>query len=945
MATTLSVRQAQRKMSPRTLQKRLSRGITLSDLAKAYPIQYLEEVFSDGRLADGPGLGERCVTINHDLSASSGVEINCYDPYFADDNYLLGLQHAVSGALAEMQYDEEVQIQWMTWDEDERLLGQFAELRKDDPAIVAWWRSRLAQRERKRFETGELRRFRSFFFVNTKPDSRSLLSNPYSVDGGGVGNLFGAFDWVGSLGSILKESVDGLTEDQYMDLIRRTARRASTMGSLLAAGNLMNVTPLRATDVFALLRRMWSHTAWNLERSGRKNRPTLPALDAHTAPFAAYFLTEPVEEHQGLFRVGKTWHRVLTMDTLPKEAAMAVIPLAVTAGELMRKMNNLQIVHVLKPASKAQEFQRIDRRIRLLSGQSKDGPEHADNLLIIDGLIKRKMELRTATRPTLIESHYQVHFWADSIDELEEREQLIRSSVDTACSALVMPEDVNAFPFHIGFGQPGYTRMEDRSRSISLMHQEAAVIAPLSVNSSGLVSNVEKPRVPFLLETDLGTPFGIDNWAQDRVDNFGGFGIGPPGSGKSNFYQRMVLANANRDTDIIVIDGADKPSFGTVSELLGGQYLKVSTDLTWNLLGTRIENGMQQPPTADETGDILASLSALVKKGESFSPLEEAVLTAGLKHAFEHRVDPNGNVRLEHLLPGLEPTRFNNPEEKQIASTFRRIIEETGIGRFGKILNCADRMMHHWFTVFEVSDLFAPGKEQLRSIIVSLLFRYIERLTRDNITRKRKVLVIIDEAWRALLQPIMIQLIIGLYRTGRARWVSAHLLSQSTEDVRNLIKMSADTKEGKDQYKSSPIIACSSHMFLFSMDPGEAQVAGDAFGLNEAQRACLTQLGGKNGEYKELAYVCNVSGNMPRTFTKLRSRPLREELWATSTAPEDNARRAEVRLALERELASERGARNRLINALVAAGWPVNEMTPPGQLLNAGTIHRLSHNN
>ena len=174
----------------------------MADLSLEYPIQWIEELFADGRLAPGPGLGDQAVLVNHDLSVATGMEVSCSDPYFASEDYLGGVQNALKGAISEIGYSEQLQINWMTWDEDADLLAAFARVRPGDPPFAKWWRTSLAARESGRYLTGDLRRFRSFVFLNVQPDSSEVLGNPYKI---GEGGMLGALDWVVDMATMVKE--------------------------------------------------------------------------------------------------------------------------------------------------------------------------------------------------------------------------------------------------------------------------------------------------------------------------------------------------------------------------------------------------------------------------------------------------------------------------------------------------------------------------------------------------------------------------------------------------------------------------------------------------------------------------------------------------------------------------------------------------------------------
>jgi hypothetical protein len=937
MPQTLS--QQARHYSRTELRRRLDRSIDLQDFAHEFPIQWIEETEADGRLSPGPGLGQQAFWMHHNCTASTGVELTCADPYYAEPDYLAGVQRALSGAFAEMRYDEQFQLLLTTWDEAHSLWDRLGAARPEAPAYSNWWRRQRAERERGRMATGDLRRFRSFLFVNNVPGEHT--KDPYGLALRGPGQLWGALDPFIKMMGVLTPAYDGLTRAHYLQAAAEATRRNQTLASLLGAGGLLRAKPVRAQTVLDLLRRQWSPEWWRRNRLGLAQE-FWPAPDYRTAPFAAHFLRETVDDAGALFRVGKVWHRILTMSILPDEATVGEVAMGLMVGENARTINQFEVAMILKPSDRAAAMEKIRARIRVLHGLAQSGPEYAENVVLMQQYQQRLVEIRTATRPVMFDCHLQLHLWHESPQILENWEQLLRAQLDNACGLVLEPEELHALPFHVGYGQPGYTRFDDQSRMATVIPAEASVLAPLAVNSEGCLADAPDADVPLVLETDLGTPYGLDLFATGRVANFGGVGIGTPGSGKTNFYNSVAVAYAGW-ANVVIIDGADQPGFGTTCQLLGGSYVRTG-EMRVNPLGTRVVDGRQLPPTEDELRDIIVTLSALVGPlGAGLSPLQESVLTGAVRHAFEHRTDPQGRVILEHLVPALEPGRYSDETERSIAVEFRRIITETGLGLYGEKLNGADTHAPAKFTVYEVTDLFKPGSERLAAVVISSLVRSIERLTQEGQASgaRRKTVVIIDEAWKALLNRSMLGQVMRMYRTGRARWMSPHLLSQSLEDVKDLIRLSAEG-ESTGRYDSSPILASSSHFFLFKLSDEDARMAGETFALTEEQRGLLSRLTGKPGEWKEFVHLCKVADGQPRTFARLRSRLLPAEIWATSTSAVDDMKRTAAQRAIEREIAQDPAAKGRWLQVLQAAGWPVRPDTDPGQFIGCAVLHALT---
>lgn len=929
------------------LHERLHRGIVPSDLAKEFPIQWVEEVDRDGLLVDGPGLGYRGAWMHHDCSVATGCELSVADPTLASEDYMSGVQRTMAAALAEVENNESVQFMFFPWDESTNLFRRFSNQSKtSDSAFQAFWRKQMVQRETQRMASGDLRRFRSFMFLNVNPTAK--VSNPFGISMGGMTELWGLLSPIVRYFSIIPESLDALNPNQYVMALKRATQRLQSMESLMASGGLVRTTPIRANDLFEILRRLWAPGRWNEERSEPEKR-VLPDLDANSAPFGAYFLMEDVEDLGDTFRVGKTYHKILTMNTAPVGSDVGLVAFTLSSGALMREVNQMQVSLTLTPADKFVEMEKLRWRIRLLENQAGTGSEFADNQKIVQQYVDRRAELRTATRASMFLGHFQVHIWNESRETLDRWAQQVRSSLDTTLQMLVKTEEFNSLPYHVGFDTPGYTHLADRNRSHALVPVEAAVLAPIGMGGEGAVGRGDKDPVPLLLETDLGTPYGIDLFAPGLTTNFGGWGVGVPGSGKTNYYQRLVMANAGA-MDIIIVDGADQPGFHNLVTMLGGLNIRFDDTFRVNPMSTRIVAGVQMNPDKDELDDMLITLGAMLRGTIPLKPLESAVISSAVRSAFEHRGGDTSRVGLDGFVRGLAAERFDSEQEKNLAIEFSRVIRETFLGRYRENFSGTEELPSNSIINFMVSDLMRPGQEQLRPVMISIIFRYIERQTRIKHDQKqrRRTLAIVDEAWKAVKNPAMVGQITALYRTGRARGISPHLLSQNFDDLRDLLALTADDPgaAGPKKYESSPVFTCSSHNFIFSVAESDAKQMKETFGLTNNQTEVLTRLsGGKKGEYRELVHMLKVSDGQGQgqafIFSLLRSRILPEEYWAYTTNDADTNRRNEMQAQLAEDL-NKPETRNRLVAELRIAGWEVSERTSDQILKQCVTVHRLA---
>lgn len=944
-------RHSRRWHTRRSLHDRLHRSIKVADLAAEYPIQWIEEVDAEGRLVDAPGHGHRAIWKNHDCSFASALVISSTDPYFTSDAHMSELRRGIAEVMMQLDFGEEVQLLWFPWDDAHELIERYRATRPDDPPFVKWWHRTRSEREYSRLDSGDLRCFRSVIALNITPDKDSRLLNPYEA-APGLAELWGTFGKAVELGSILKQNLDGLNREQYAAMALRLHKRMQTLSKVLGGpSGMFEARPWTARELFSYLRRQWTPDQWEIDRIARGGKHTLavPRADAVWAPFASYFLpaSYTMEDFGDCFRFGPYWHRILSMNTLPQSCDVGFISAALTIPESVRGIKNMTVAMTARGMDNTAEMIKLRTRIRHLGGQMKGNDEHNDNKLLIQEATARITELRKATRPAMFKTQLHVHLWEKDRSLLHEREHSVKAALGSYMEMGVDSEDCEALPFVFGFEQPGYTRYDDESRMFSLVPVEIAAVSAVSAYNDGCINPGKESPVPILIETDTGVPQGVDLWADRKVANYGGVGVGEPGSGKSNFYQQIILAYANRMTDIVVIDGAEQPSFRPICTLLGGTYIEFNDEFRMNPLATAIgAGGQQMNPTSEEMTHIIITLGAMFRPGKRPDPLETSVLTSAVRFIFENRLGDGSRVRLADLTRGLAPDRFaSDDRQRSIASEFLRVLEETWLGRYGLMMSGTEELPSSWLTVFDVRWLSSNGQEQLQAVVVSLLFRYLERISRANIARtdgtKRQILAIIDEAWKAAKNPAMLAQIVAGYRTGRARHMSMHLLSQSMQDVLDLLQMD-ENGNVTGKCDSSPILECCSHHFLFKMNEESAVLAKKAFGLTESQTEALSKLGGDRNVYRDFVYLLKTSSSQPKVFTKLRSRILPEEVWATTTSQTDSPKRSEMNNRVLAEM-SRPGARRRIIEELRKAGWEIDDTTNDDMLRQSIVIHRLAH--
>lgn len=323
-----------------------------------------------------------------------------------------------------------------------------------------------------------------------------------------------------------------------------------------------------------------------------------------------------------------------------------------------------------------------------------------------------------------------------------------------------------------------------------------------SEESDFLVYYQDRKGVPVgvdLFETPMGT----------RINNRNMFVLGPSGSGKSFFMNHTLSQYVEQDTDIVIVDVGH--SYSAICDYYGGAY---------------ITHTKEKPITAnpfkftEEEYNIekLESLKNIVlvlwKGGEgSATKTETDVILRAIELYYDDWFAYKGKGKVKEL-------NFNSFYEFSI-ETIEQIKEEKRIefeinnykfilekfykgGRLEDILNqdTDDTLFDERFIVFEIDNI--KDDPVLFPVITLLIMDVFIQKMRLKSNRKG---LIIEEAWKAIMSPLMAANILYLYKTVRKFRGFACLVTQDIEDIlksetiQNAIISNSDTTVLLDQRK------------------------------------------------------------------------------------------------------------------------------------------------
>jgi conjugation system TraG family ATPase len=284
-----------------------------------------------------------------------------------------------------------------------------------------------------------------------------------------------------------------------------------------------------------------------------------------------------------------------------------------------------------------------------------------------------------------------------------------------------------------------------------------------------------------------GIPVAIDPadlpMQTGRINNRNKFVLGPSGSGKSFFMNSLVEQYLLYNVDCVIVDVGH--SYSGLCAYCGGKYITWSDErpITMNpFLITEDEYSLEKK-------DNLVTLVALLWKGASgsVSTIERDVLMATVSgyyaEFFSGELDGElcFNSFYDYALikiPAIkteERIPFDLDEFRYVLKKFYRN------GEYGSILNEAgdQSLLSERFIVYEI-DALQDNAVLLPIVTLIIMDVFIQKMR--NRKNQRKVLIL-EEAWRALMSPIMSSFLLYLNKTVRKFWGEVIEVTQELSDI------------------------------------------------------------------------------------------------------------------------------------------------------------------
>ncbi|PRY27816.1 conjugation system TraG family ATPase [Spirosoma oryzae] len=490
------------------------------------------------------------------------------------------------------------------------------------------------------------------------------------------------------------------------------------------------------------------------------------------------------------------------VEALSSENSSVTVGFA-TPVSLMLNVDHVYNQYIFK-VSKHDHFPKLEQRSREMTALGSFGKANQSNAALIDAFLGYAAD--TGYSP--VRCHFNLMVWTEDKAQLPQ----IRHQVTSAIARMgVRPrENSSDGPFLFWAGIPGAaSNLPDEDKFWTFLPQAICMLNHESVTADDLSTFGLK-----LVDRLSGKPVLVDlsdiPMEKGWISNRNKFIVGPSGSGKSFFTNHALRSYVNQGSHAVVVDVGD--SYEGLCQLLGGRYLTYKPESPIHFNPFFIES--RRYPDIEKIEAIKALLLSLWKKEEDkLTRIEETAFSLTVRNYFDR------------LQTDLDIVPCFNTYYEYIRDEFPSVLKEKGIqdhhfdykgfmltmepfykgGEYDYLLNSEENLdlTSVPFVVFELDNI-KDHPILFPVVTIIIMDTFITKMRQLKGTRK---IILIEEAWKAIMKQGMAEYIKYLYKTVRKHFGEAWIVTQEVDDiinspiVRGSIINNADTKILLDQRK------------------------------------------------------------------------------------------------------------------------------------------------
>lgn len=400
--------------------------------------------------------------------------------------------------------------------------------------------------------------------------------------------------------------------------------------------------------------------------------------------------------------------------------------------------------------------------------------------------------------------------------------------------------------------------------------------------------------------------------------------VGTTGSGKSFAFNNILMGTRVKyRPKVWIIDKGD--SYESLCIVLGGNYIRLATEpFVEKTSGRKIypicinpfwlgkdENGNNELPSLEETMFIsnLLVMAMTTGNGDASAVVHTKTRPLLYKALNEFFTDwvvkrPHDEPTFSDFIPYLAKTDFTDQTGQDLVEKLTLFY---GDGPYAAIFD--GKLQVDWENDFTVLEIQRMATSSALSVVTLSLFRQIDMYCKYKLSKERKKIIAVDEAWATLSSPTAAAALAGFYREMRKYNAGCLLISQTVKDFVKILnaeeKGSADSQDG--------ILENTSHYFFLACSESDYRLARDQLAFTDEEIDLWSSLASLPPLYSEVFYRMRTStgqyySGVFRLFASSVS------LWIATSNPNDfSLRERKTQEIIQAQGVSEQLARQRAI--------------------------------
>ena len=490
------------------------------------------------------------------------------------------------------------------------------------------------------------------------------------------------------------------------------------------------------------------------------------------------------------------------IDALSSENSTLSVGYATPVG-LMLHCNHIYNQYIFLQSRTAIRAE-LEKKATNLRSLSNFGRSNAVNSQLVEGFLHYSAE----TNLTPVRIHANIQVWTEDKARLPE----IRNKVTAAIARMNLKPRENSrdAAFFFFAGLPGNAADLPREDTFTQFVPQAVCLFNMETNYYDSKTDLGVKVVDRLAGKPIIVDFSDEPMKQNWVTNRNKFILGPSGSGKSFLTNHLLRSYHSQGSHVVVVDVGD--SYQGLTAMLGGTYLTYSEEVPIHFNPFFVEG--RRAPDVEKREAVKMLLQTLWKSADARTSMSEYNALSEAVTGYYRFLDEN-----QEVFPGFDSFY------EFMEGHFKLYLKEQGVkddyfdydnfmynlkpyykgGEYDFLLNSRQNLdlLHERFIVFELDNI-KDHPILFPIVTIIIMDTFISKMRKLKGTRK---IILIEEAWKAIMTPNMAGYIKYLYKTVRKFFGEAWIVTQEVDDiignpiVKDSIINNADTKILLDQRK------------------------------------------------------------------------------------------------------------------------------------------------